>query len=41
MAAGSEAARLFLSAEETLVRFDPLTGERRVVLGKAKKRNPV
>ncbi|MDQ2978307.1 MAG: hypothetical protein M3R62_03740, partial [Acidobacteriota bacterium] len=40
-APGSEASRLFLSSDETLVRFDPLTGERRVVLGKAKKRNPV
>ncbi|HXM76338.1 MAG TPA: hypothetical protein VN971_06160, partial [Thermoanaerobaculia bacterium] len=40
MAPGSEAAKLFLSSDETLVRFDPLTGERRVVLGKGKKRNP-
>ena len=40
-APGSEASRLFLSSDETLVRFDPLTGERRVVLGKSKTRNPV
>lgn len=40
-APGSEASKLFLSSDETLVRFDPLTGQRQVLLGKAKKRNPV
>ncbi|MDQ2979656.1 MAG: hypothetical protein M3R62_10585 [Acidobacteriota bacterium] len=36
-APGSEASKLFLSSDGTLVRFDPLTGQPRVVLGNANK----
>jgi hypothetical protein len=41
IAPGSEASKLYLSSDETLVRFDPLTGQRQVLLGKATKRDPV
>jgi hypothetical protein len=32
---GSEATKLFLAPDRSLVRFDPLTGERRVLLGRS------
>ena len=35
-APGSEATKLFYDADESLIRLDPLTGERRVLLGGAR-----
>jgi len=35
---GSEATKLFYGPGRTLVRFDPLTGERRLLLGRDKPR---